>query len=187
MPLPEKMPMRWPAQTVRKVFIARTPRSSGAPTRRRAWAGGGSARKGRTVGPCGSGPLPSISPERVDDAAEPAARRPHADDLVAHMRRAAAAHARKGAERHRQRALAGEADDLARDHAAAAGLDLDPPADMHRRDRPGDLDEEPAHGGDAAVDLEWRQRFDGPFHGGKAAFAFLRHRLPHQPFVYASR
>ena len=58
---------------------------------------------------------------------------------------------------------------------------------MHRRDRPGDLDEEPAHGGDAAVDLECGQRFDGPFHGGKGAIAFLRHRLPHQPFVYASR
>ena len=149
----------------------------------------------RRIGPEGAdrGPLRQRplavdrTPERVDDAAEPAARRPHADDLVAHMRRAAAAHARKGAERHRQRTLPGEPDDLARDHAAAAGLDLDPPADMHRRDRPGDLDEEPAHGGDAAVDLEWRQRFDGPFHGGKAAFAFLRHRLPHQPFVYASR
>ena len=44
-----------------------------------------------------------------------------------------------------------------------------------------------AHGGYAAVDLECGQRFDGPFHGGKAAFAFLRHRQPHQPFVYASR
>jgi hypothetical protein len=43
-PLPEKMPMRWPRHTVTKVLSARTPRSSGAPTRRRACAGGGEAR-----------------------------------------------------------------------------------------------------------------------------------------------
>ncbi len=45
-PLPEKMPMRWPRQTVMKVLSARTPRSSGSPTRWRACAGGGEARNG---------------------------------------------------------------------------------------------------------------------------------------------
>ncbi|MGY3294109.1 hypothetical protein ACVWWP_007176 [Bradyrhizobium sp. LM3.6] len=54
------MPMRWPRQQVRKVFIARTPRSSGAPTRLRECAGGGELRYGIGAGPCGSGPLPSI-------------------------------------------------------------------------------------------------------------------------------
>ncbi|MGY3363716.1 hypothetical protein ACVWZL_000841 [Bradyrhizobium sp. GM2.4] len=59
-PEPAKMPMRWPRQQVRKVFIARTPRSSGAPTRLRECAGGGELRYGIGAGPCGSGPLPSI-------------------------------------------------------------------------------------------------------------------------------
>jgi hypothetical protein len=58
-PEPAKMPMRCPRQQVRKVLSARTPRSSGAPTRRRAWAGGGALRKGAGEGPGGSGPLPS--------------------------------------------------------------------------------------------------------------------------------
>jgi hypothetical protein len=43
-PEPEKMPMRWPRQQVRNVLMQRTPRSSGAPTRLRAWAGGGALR-----------------------------------------------------------------------------------------------------------------------------------------------
>src|SRR5206468_7308186 len=42
------------------VFIARTPRSSGAPTRLRECAGGGVLRNGIGEDPCGNGPLPSI-------------------------------------------------------------------------------------------------------------------------------
>jgi hypothetical protein len=41
-----KMPMRWPRQQVMNVLSARTPRSSGPPTRRRACAGGGVLRNG---------------------------------------------------------------------------------------------------------------------------------------------
>ena len=59
-PEPEKMPMRWPRQTVRNVLSARTPRSSGAPTRMRACAGGGELRNGYGAGPAGKGPRPSI-------------------------------------------------------------------------------------------------------------------------------
>ena len=69
------MPMRWPRQQVRKVLSARTPRSSGAPTRLRECAGGGELRNGIGDGPCGSGPLPSIGspsalttrPSQADD------------------------------------------------------------------------------------------------------------------------
>ena len=43
-PEPAKMPRRWPRQQVRKVLSARTPRSSGAPTRLRECAGGGELR-----------------------------------------------------------------------------------------------------------------------------------------------
>ena len=43
LPTPEPIPMRWPRQTV-KVLSARTPRSSGLPTRRRECAGGGDER-----------------------------------------------------------------------------------------------------------------------------------------------
>ena len=42
-PEPAKMPMRWPWQQVVKALIARTPRSSLAPTRARVVAGGGAA------------------------------------------------------------------------------------------------------------------------------------------------
>ena len=52
--------MRWPRQQVTNVLSARTPRSSGAPTRRRAWAGGGALRNGAGDAPGGSGPLPSM-------------------------------------------------------------------------------------------------------------------------------
>ena len=54
------MPMRWPRQQVRKLLIARTPRSSLPPTRRRAWAGGGVARRRQASASLGNGPLPSI-------------------------------------------------------------------------------------------------------------------------------
>src|SRR5204863_41488 len=59
-PEPAKMPSRWPRQQVRKVLSARTPRSSGRPTRLRECAGGGVLRNGIGDGPCDNGPLPSI-------------------------------------------------------------------------------------------------------------------------------
>src|SRR4029077_3205717 len=59
-PEPAKMPSRWPRQQVRNVFSARTPRSSGAPTRLRECAGGGELREGTGDAPTGKGPLPSI-------------------------------------------------------------------------------------------------------------------------------
>jgi hypothetical protein len=72
---------------------------------------------------------------------------------------------------------------LARHHrGTAAGLDLEPPADMHGGDRPGDLDEEAPHAGDAAVDVEVRQRLDGGTGGGEAGFGFLLHRRPPSTF-----
>jgi hypothetical protein len=109
--------------------------------------------------------------EGVDDAAEPGARWLHAVHARAHMRRAAAAHALEGAERHGEGALAGEADHLARHHGAAVDLDIETAAEMHRRHRPGDFDEEAAHGRDApehaeVVDaVQRRRRGREPAHG----------------------
>lgn len=54
------MPMRWPRQHVRNVFSDRTPRSSGAPTLFREWAGGGELRYAIGDAPWVNGPLPSI-------------------------------------------------------------------------------------------------------------------------------
>ena len=91
--------------------------------------------------------------EGVDDTAEPGVRRLHAVHAHAHMRRAAAAHALQGPERHGERPLAREADHLA-GNDAAIDLDVEPPAEMHRRNRSGNLDEEAAHGGDAPEHAE---------------------------------
>src|SRR5216684_1659943 len=55
-PEPAKMPSRWPRQQVRKVLSARTPRSSGRPTRLRECAGGGALRNG--VGDDGAATAP---------------------------------------------------------------------------------------------------------------------------------
>ncbi len=44
-PEPANTPSRWPRQQVVKTSIARTFRSSRAPTRPRAWAEGGAARR----------------------------------------------------------------------------------------------------------------------------------------------
>ena len=52
------MPSRCPRQHVRNVLIERTPRSRGAPTRLREWAGGGEFRNG--IGDGGENIFPSI-------------------------------------------------------------------------------------------------------------------------------
>ena len=67
---------------------------------------------------------------------------------------AAAPHAFERRERHQQRVGAGEADDLAGDEAAGAGLDNDARADRHGVDRSRDLHHQAAHADDAAVDLD---------------------------------
>jgi len=86
--------MRWPRQQVMKVLSARTPRSSGSPTRRRACAG---RRRGsgtdRADGPGGSGPCPSIGSPWRDDAAEPAFGRADGAGGGRNDRPAAAPHA----------------------------------------------------------------------------------------------
>jgi hypothetical protein len=91
------------------------------------------------------------------------------------MRRATPAHPFEGAEGHGERVLARKADHLAGHDRAAAGLDLEPPADMHGGNRPRDLDEQPANAGDTAVNVEIGDRLHGGAGGGEAGFAFLLH------------
>ena len=69
---------------------------------------------------------------------------------------AAAAHAFERRERHQERAVVGEAHHLARHGAMFTDLDIDAPADRHRAERPGDLDQKAAHGDDPAVNLTVR-------------------------------
>jgi hypothetical protein len=76
---------------------------------------------------------------------------------------------------HRERALAREADHLAGHARARLDLDLEPAADLHRRDRPGDLDEEAAHRRDAAVDRDVGQRLEGRPRPRQQTVAFLFH------------
>src|SRR5713226_8668488 len=136
-PDPAKMPMRCPRQQVMKALSARTPRSSGAPTRRREWAGGGVLRNGQGDGP-----------------AEPAGAGAHGAGDRRDDGAAAAPHPFERRERHEERVGPGEADHLAGDGRPLPGLDPDPRADRHGVDRPGDLDHEAAHADDAAIDLD---------------------------------
>src|SRR6185437_7777296 len=89
----------------------------------------------------------------VDDAPEPGLRRPHRAGGGRDHRAAATPHPVKSRERHCQRIAVGKADYLAGDGAAGAGLDDQPGANRHGVDRTGDLDHEPTHADDAAVDL----------------------------------
>ncbi len=67
---------------------------------------------------------------------------------------AAAPDAVEAAERHHDRIVAGEADDLGRDESVPAGLDHDAGADRHRMDGPGDLDHQPAHAHNTAIYID---------------------------------
>ena len=91
---------------------------------------------------------------RVDDAAEPGRRRPHLACGVGDHGAAAAADAVEAAERHQHGVVAGEADHLARDETVRAGLDHHPRADRHGVDGPGDLDHQPAHADDPAINVD---------------------------------
>ena len=64
-PEPAKMPMRWPRQQVRKVLMARTPRSIFLPTRWRVWAGGGLLRIGTGCEPLSGARSPSTGSPRA--------------------------------------------------------------------------------------------------------------------------
>ena len=82
-------------------------------------------------------------------------------------RAAAAPHALQRRKRHQQRMGAGKSHHLARNGAAAAGLDRHPGADRHGVDRPGHLNHEAAHADHPAVDLdsvEFRDLFSEGFH-----------------------
>ena len=148
------MPMRWPRQQVVKVLSARTPRSSGAPTRRRAWAGGGELRNGKGDGPSGSGPLPSIgSPIALTTRPSQPADGRTAAATDGHHRAAAAPHPFERRERHQQRIGAGKADHLAGDQPAG-GLDRDPGAHRHGMQRARHLDHQAAHADHPAIDLD---------------------------------
>ncbi len=166
------MPMRWPRQTVRKVLSARTPRSSGSPTRRRAWAGGGAARNVIRRRPRRQRPLAvDRLAHGVDDAAEPAFGGPDRAGRGGDDGAAAAPHAFQRRKRHRQRMGAGKADHLAGNAAAGAALDVEPRADRHGLDRPGHLDHQPAHADDAAVDfdaVDIGNLFGEGFHGARS-------------------
>ncbi len=117
---------------------------------------------------------------RVDDAAEPARRRPHRRRGGADDGPAAAPHPFERAERHQQRILAGETDHLAGDIAfVAAGLDHDPRADRHGVDRSGDLDHQAAHPDDPAIGLdsvELRDLFGQRLHAIEPMAAVLSSR-----------
>ena len=154
-PEPAKMPSRWPRQQVRNVLSARTPRSSGGPTRLRECAGGGELRYGIGEGPCGSGPLPSIgSPIALRTRPSQERRRPHLACGIGDHGAAAAPDAFETGERHHHGIVAGEADHLGRDETVAAGLDHDAGADRHRMDGAGDLDHQAAHADHAAIDID---------------------------------
>ena len=115
------MPMRWPWQQVMKVLSARTPRSIGAPTRRRACAAGGGAaeRIGRRARRQRALAVDRLA-HGVDHPAEPAGRRPHRARHRRHHGAAAAPHALQRRERHQQRIAAGKADHLAGDRLGRA-------------------------------------------------------------------
>ena len=130
------MPMRWPAQMVRKVLIARTPRSSGAPDAARGH-GPAADRPGRggASGPCGSGPLPSIGrpsasttrPSQPRDGRTPAT----SSRTCAGQPRRTPSRAPNGI----ASARSPEKPMISHGTHAAAGLDLDPPAE-HASPRP---------------------------------------------------
>ena len=154
-PEPAKMPSRWPRQQVRNVLSARTPRSSGGPTRLRECAGGGALRIGYWRRPQGQRPLAvDRLAHRVDDAAEPQRRRPHQSRGIGDDGTAAAPDPVEAGERHHHGVVAGEADHLGRDEAVAAGLDHDTGADRHRVNRPGDLDHQAADADHAAINVD---------------------------------
>ena len=135
-PEPAKMPMRWPRQQVMKVLSARTPRSSGAPTRRRACAGGGALRKriGRRPRRQRALAVDRLA-HGVDHAAEPARRRPHRRrrrrDTTARQPRRTPSSAPNGI----SSALAPEKPTTSQGIGVAAGLDHHPGADRHGMDR----------------------------------------------------
>lgn len=141
--------------------MARTPRSSGAPTRRRARAGS-SGRPGSA--PC----------RRSGGRARPRRDRarhggPHPGSVLADVRRTAAPDALQRAERHGQRPIARKPDDLARHHRSALDPDVETSPELHRRDRPGDLDQKPTDGRDPSVDLVIIDPRQGRTGGGQPA------------------
>ncbi len=91
--------------------------------------------------------------QRIDDAAEPAGRRPHGARNRGHQRPATAAHPFERRERHQQRVNAGKADHLA-GNVLGGGLDHHPRPDRHRMQRAGDLDHQPTHPDHTAIDLD---------------------------------
>ena len=109
--------------------------------------------------------------ERIDDAAEPGRRGAQARLGTVDMDGAAATDAVQPAEGHDQRLVAGEADDLAGNARARRDLDADAPAQAHRTDRPGDLDEQAAHADDAAIDRHAFDMLDGGRQSGEAVMA----------------
>ena len=88
---------------------------------------------------------------RIDDPSEPAAARPHAAGRAADDGAAAAPQPLDRSERHHQRGMSGKAHDLTRHEAPGRHLDVDEPAHMHARQRPGDLDHQAAHAGHAPI------------------------------------
>ena len=96
------------------------------------------------------------SAEGVDGPPEPTGGgADRAGGLVAHHGRTAAPNAFERAERHGQRPVALEPDDLARDGAAAMlHHDVQAPAEPHDSDRPGDLDQQALDRHDATERLQ---------------------------------
>jgi hypothetical protein len=121
----------------------------------------------------------------VDHAPEPPCGGPHGSGGRADDGTAAAADTFERPERHQQRVGAGESNHFANDIAAGAGLDHHPRAHRHGVDRSRDLNHQPAHADDAAVNLDPVQFLDllGERFHGKPAFTYgvpssvSRHRL----------
>ena len=152
--------MRWPRQQVMKVLSARTPRSSGAPTRRRAWASGGVLRNAIRRRPVQQRSLAvDRLAQRVDYPAQPTCRWPHRAGNRGNKRAASAPHAFERSERHQQRKRPGKSDHFTR-NILAGRLDDHPRADRHGMQRSCDFHHQPAHANDAAVDLDAVQFVD---------------------------
>jgi len=122
-PEPEKMPIRWPRHTVMNVFRARTPkiqRIADPPPRvsRRRRRTIRIGRRTRRQRPLAVDRLGSS----VDDAAQPALRRPNCPGGGGNNGPAATAYAIKRGERHCKRMTAGEANHLA-GNLCRSGLD----------------------------------------------------------------
>ena len=149
------MPSRWPRQQVRNVLSARTPRSSGRPTRLRECAGGGVLRIGHGRGALRQRPLAvDRLAHGVENPSQPQRRRPHLVAGIADHGAAAAPHPFETGKRHHHGIVAGEADDLAGDEAVAAGIDHDPRPHAHGVDGTGDLHHQAANADDTAIDVD---------------------------------